>query len=164
MFYACSSSLSVPVSVAVDVLTSVGAFFYLFIHADTIFHAHWCSLSSRCEHYWERERENWLCCACQDAVMDTRAEVADLARLQAAMAEVRSDAADIYRKSWLVVGHVENNPLVIDVLSYVSCVSWLCLFVKLHSLMDPSCFTLVTPGAWFTKYLMIYHTIILSLL
>ena len=57
------------------------------------------------------------------AVMDTRAEVADLARLQAAMAEVRSDAADIYRKSWLVVGHVENNPLVIDVLSYVSCVS-----------------------------------------
>jgi len=70
-----------------------------------------------------RERENWLWRACQDAVMDTRAEVADLARLQAAMAEVRSDAADIYRKSWLVVGHVENNPLVIDVLSYVSCVS-----------------------------------------
>ena len=55
--------------------------------------------------------------------MDTRAEVANLARLQAAMAEVRSDAADVYRKSWLVVGHVENNPLVIDVLSYVSCVS-----------------------------------------
>jgi len=52
--------------------------------------------------------------------MDTRAEAADLTRLQAAIAEVRSDAADVYRKSWLIVGHVENNPLVIDVISYVS--------------------------------------------
>jgi len=52
--------------------------------------------------------------------MGTRAEPADPTRLQAAIAEVRSDAADIYRKSWVIVGHVENNPLVIDVLSYVS--------------------------------------------
>ena len=52
--------------------------------------------------------------------MGTRAEAADLPRLQAAIAEVRSDTADVYRKSWLVVGHVENNPLVIDVLSCVS--------------------------------------------
>jgi len=52
--------------------------------------------------------------------MGTRAEAADLMRLQAAIAEVRSDATDIYRKSWVIVGHVDNNPLVIDVLSQVS--------------------------------------------
>lgn len=57
---------------------------------------------------------------CQDIVMDTKAEAADLIRLQEAIAEVRSDAGDIYRKSWLIVGHVDSNPLVIDVLSYVS--------------------------------------------
>jgi len=55
--------------------------------------------------------------------MGTRAEAADLARLQTAIAEVRSDAADIYRKSWVIVGHVDNNPLVIDVLSQVSFMS-----------------------------------------
>ena len=52
--------------------------------------------------------------------MGTRAEAADLNRLQTAIAEVRSDAADVYRKSWVIVGHVNNNPLVIDVLSQVS--------------------------------------------
>jgi len=52
--------------------------------------------------------------------MGTRAEAADLKRLQTAIAEVRSDAADVYRKSWVIVGHVNNNPLVIDVLSQVS--------------------------------------------
>jgi len=55
--------------------------------------------------------------------MGTRAEAADLIRLQAAIAEVRSDASDIYRKSWVIVGHVDNNPLVIDVLSQVSLAS-----------------------------------------
>lgn len=53
-------------------------------------------------------------------MMGTRAEAADLMRLQAAIAEVRSDATDIYRKSWLIVGHIDNNPLVIDVLSQVT--------------------------------------------
>jgi len=52
--------------------------------------------------------------------MGTRAEPADLTRLQTAIAEVRSDTTDIYRKSWVIVGHVDNNPLVIDVLSQVS--------------------------------------------
>jgi len=51
--------------------------------------------------------------------MGTRSEAADLSRLQTAIAEVRSDAADVYRKSWVIVGHVDNNPLVIDVLSQV---------------------------------------------
>jgi len=55
--------------------------------------------------------------------MGTRAEAADLTRLQTAIAEVRSDAADIYRKSWVIVGHVDNNPLVIDVLSHVSLIN-----------------------------------------
>jgi len=58
--------------------------------------------------------------------MGTRAEAADLTRLQTAIAEVRSDAADIYRKSWVIVGHVDNNPLVIDVLSHVSLMSVTC--------------------------------------
>ena len=39
MFYACSSSLSVPVSVAVDVLTSVGAFF-IFLSMRTPYSMH----------------------------------------------------------------------------------------------------------------------------
>lgn len=59
--------------------------------------------------------------------MGTRAEAADLTRLQTAIAEVRSDAADIYRKSWVIVGHVDNNPLVIDVLSHVSLTSVTCV-------------------------------------
>jgi len=48
--------------------------------------------------------------------MGTTAEVANPARLRAALAEVRSDAGELYRKSWVVVGHVDNNPLAVDVL------------------------------------------------
>lgn len=48
--------------------------------------------------------------------MGTTAEVIDPARLRSALAEVRSDAGELYRKSWVIVGHVDNNPLAIDVL------------------------------------------------
>lgn len=47
--------------------------------------------------------------------MATTAEVVDLSRLRSAIAEVRSDAGELYRKSWLIVGHVDNNPALIDV-------------------------------------------------
>jgi hypothetical protein len=47
--------------------------------------------------------------------MGTRAEPVDRSRLQDSLSNVRSDAGDVYRKSWIVVGHVENNPQQIDV-------------------------------------------------
>ena len=43
----------------------------------------------------------------------------DDVRLKESLASVRSDVGDVYRKSWVVVGHVENNPQVIDVVSQV---------------------------------------------
>jgi len=52
--------------------------------------------------------------------MGTKAEPADRFRLQEALASVRNDAGDVYRKSWIIVGHVDNNPLLIDVVSQVS--------------------------------------------
>ena len=48
--------------------------------------------------------------------MGTTAEVVDLGRLQLSLSEVRSDEGDVYRRSWLIVGHVDNNPLLVDVL------------------------------------------------
>lgn len=47
--------------------------------------------------------------------MGTVAEIADTGRLRAALAEVRSDSSGLYRKSWVVVGHVNNDPMLIDV-------------------------------------------------
>jgi hypothetical protein len=47
--------------------------------------------------------------------MGTRAEPVDCSRLQDSLSNVRSDAGDVYRKSWAVVGHVDNNPQLIDV-------------------------------------------------
>jgi hypothetical protein len=49
--------------------------------------------------------------------MGTKAEPVDLSRLQAALSAVRADTGDVYRKSWVIVGHVDNNPLLVDVLS-----------------------------------------------
>ena len=49
--------------------------------------------------------------------MSTRAEPVDVGRLESSIALVRSDAGDIYRKSWVLVGHVDNNPLSIDVVA-----------------------------------------------
>lgn len=46
--------------------------------------------------------------------MGTRAEPVDKTRLRQALVEVRSDNGDVYRKSWLAVGHVEQNPQLID--------------------------------------------------
>jgi len=65
--------------------------------------------------------------------MGTRAEAADLTRLQTAIAEVRSDAADIYRKSWVIVGHIDNSPLLIDVLSQVSSVNIVYTFLPVNT-------------------------------
>jgi len=56
---------------------------------------------------------------CLFVAMGTCAEPVDLARLQAALGNVRSDAGDVYRRSWVIVGHVDNNPLHIDVVSEV---------------------------------------------
>lgn len=47
--------------------------------------------------------------------MGTRATPVDVASLQAGIAQVRSDAGDVYRRSWIIVGHVDNNPQSIDV-------------------------------------------------
>lgn len=47
--------------------------------------------------------------------MGTNAKPADLVRLQESLASIRSDAGEVYRKSWAIVGHVDNNPLLIDV-------------------------------------------------
>jgi len=49
--------------------------------------------------------------------MGTKAEPVDLSRLQLALAAVRADTGDVYRKSWAIVGHVDNNPMLVDVLS-----------------------------------------------
>jgi len=47
--------------------------------------------------------------------MGTQAEPVDIGRLQSTLAQVRSDAGDVYRRSWVVVGHVDNNPMSVDV-------------------------------------------------
>jgi hypothetical protein len=50
--------------------------------------------------------------------MSTKAEPADLERLKEILAEVRSDANGVNRRSWVIVGHVENNPNVVDVIAH----------------------------------------------
>ncbi|ESN93342.1 hypothetical protein HELRODRAFT_194138 [Helobdella robusta] len=47
--------------------------------------------------------------------MGTRAEPLDPHKLRSALADVRSDQGEIYRKSWVIVGHVDQNPQSIDV-------------------------------------------------
>ena len=47
--------------------------------------------------------------------MSTNAEPADLGALQQAIADVRNDDAGVGRKSWVLVGHTDNNPNVIDI-------------------------------------------------
>ena len=49
--------------------------------------------------------------------MSTEATVKDMQSLKSAIAKVRSDANDVERTSWMVVGHVDNNPHLIDVVS-----------------------------------------------
>ena len=62
--------------------------------------------------------------------MGTNAKPADLVRLQESLASIRSDAGEVYRKSWAIVGHVDNNPLLIDVVCQVCLVQ----FSRLHLL------------------------------
>ena len=47
--------------------------------------------------------------------MSTNVEVADVDKLRQAIADVRSDANGVNRKSWVVVGHVDNNPNLLEV-------------------------------------------------
>ena len=49
--------------------------------------------------------------------MSTCAEAADLDRLKQAIDDVRSDLGGVDRRAWLLVGHVQNNPNRIDVVS-----------------------------------------------
>lgn len=50
--------------------------------------------------------------------MGTKSEPVDLERLQSTLSDVRSDVSGVYRKSWAIVGHVDNNPLLIDVVHH----------------------------------------------
>lgn len=47
--------------------------------------------------------------------MSTNVEVTDVEALRQAIADVRSDANGVNRKSWVVVGHVDNNPNLVEV-------------------------------------------------
>ena len=47
--------------------------------------------------------------------MSTQAEIADVDALRQAIADVRSDHNGINRKSWLVAGHVDNAPNLVEV-------------------------------------------------
>ena len=49
--------------------------------------------------------------------MSTCAEAADPCRLKQAIDDVRSDMGGVERKAWLLIGHVNNNPNLIDVIS-----------------------------------------------
>ena len=49
--------------------------------------------------------------------MSTTAELADGERLTAAMKALRSDDRPPHCKAWLVMGHVDNNPTLIDVVA-----------------------------------------------
>ena len=44
------------------------------------------------------------------AGMSTQVEVQDVDELQKILADVRSDRAGVERTSWLIVGHVDNDP------------------------------------------------------
>lgn len=49
--------------------------------------------------------------------MSTNSKPVDENRLKSAFEEIRSDQGEIYRKSWLVVGHVDQNPHLVDVVA-----------------------------------------------
>jgi hypothetical protein len=51
--------------------------------------------------------------------MGTKAEAVDKDRMASSLSSVRADGADVYRKSWVIAGHVDNNPSLIDVLNQV---------------------------------------------
>ena len=48
--------------------------------------------------------------------MSTIAELPDVDRLQNILADLRSDSAGVARVSWVVLGHVNNNPNEVDIL------------------------------------------------
>ena len=47
--------------------------------------------------------------------MSIKSEPIDEILFKAALNELRSDQGDLYRKSWLIVGHVDQNPQKIHV-------------------------------------------------
>ena len=49
--------------------------------------------------------------------MSTTAEVADGERLTAAIKALRSDDRPLRCKAWLIMGHVDNNPTLIDIVA-----------------------------------------------
>ena len=49
--------------------------------------------------------------------MSTKCSPVDENRMKSAFEDIRSDQGNIYRKSWLVVGHIDQNPQLIDVVA-----------------------------------------------
>ena len=50
--------------------------------------------------------------------MSTTADVQDPEHFEEVMVNCRDDAAGLNRKSWVILGHVENNPNLVDVLDF----------------------------------------------
>ena len=48
--------------------------------------------------------------------MSTTVEVQDPERFEQVMVACRDDSTGLNRKSWVILGHVENNPNLVDVL------------------------------------------------
>ena len=54
--------------------------------------------------------------------MSVTAEVNDIEALTQALGDVRNDGGEgVNRKSWVLVGHVNNNPNQIQLIGQVSC-------------------------------------------
>ena len=52
--------------------------------------------------------------------MSVKAEVEDLDAFTQALGDVRNDSDGVNRKSWVLVGHVNNNPNQIQLVAQVS--------------------------------------------